>query len=192
MIYKNIIFDFDGTLLDTSLLENYFHLLRGHDRYSKEHQLAKKEFLTHIKECRIYDGLKQVFDYIKSKDIVAYILTAGSKDRVNQFIRDFDLKGIFSTSRVIGRYELGINKPTSKKYGNTALFNKLLEKHNLNPDECVAFGNEIWDKFAANEANIASYNCLWGANSIHKFVMKQLSPDCSIEKPIDIIPILSA
>lgn len=192
MVYKNVIFDFDGTLLDTSLLENYFHLLRGHDRYSIEHQLAKKEFLTHIKECKIYDGLNQVFDYIKSNGIDAYILTAGSKDRVNRFIRDFELKGIFSPSRVIGRYELGINKPTSKKYGNPALFNKLLEKYNLNPDECVAFGNEIWDKFAANEAYIASYNCLWGANSIHKFVMKQLSPDCSIEKPIDIIPILSA
>lgn len=187
--YSNIIFDFDSTLLDTKPLENYLYLFKQFPRFSKEHQLGRKEFLNHIGECKQYDGFDDVFDFLLNNNVNRYIITAGAKDKVVKYISHFKLKHVFNHNNVISSYSFGVFNRITKKDGNPTLFNYLLDWYGLEPSTCIAFGNELTDQYAANNAHITAFNCLWGATPNEAIIMKSL-PN-TIENPKDIINLLN-
>ena len=69
------------------------------------------------------------------------------------------------------------------------LFKYFLEQNNLDPNTCIAFGNEYCDRLAANNANIEAYDCLWGATDYNRNLMQQHS--FCIENPNQIISLLN-
>ena len=54
IITENVIFDFDGTLVNTYPLFKYCSLLKEYPMNTKEHRDNKKEYLTHLNECNVY------------------------------------------------------------------------------------------------------------------------------------------
>lgn len=86
-------------------------------------------------------------------------------------------------------YALG-RKRASKDDGDPSLFIKAMEVLGVEPNECVAFGNELNDTKAAQNAGLAAYNCLWGETEDEAQTMTETMPTISLNAPADIIEIL--
>lgn len=84
-------------------------------------------------------------------------MTANTQDRVLEAIKVFGWKGIFNPPNILGCYSINKRQRASKE----SLFQKELEVMSVEADDCIAFGNELTDKHAAQTVGIGVYNCLW-------------------------------
>ena len=183
---KTVIFDFDGTLLNTQPLQQYEYLFKQPKQGSAEWKKGRKEYLSHVKDCKQWDGMSTVIEYIRLHHIPTCIVTANTKDRVVEAINAFGWNDIFAKDRIIGCYALG-RKRASKDGGDASLFHKALELLQVDAAECVAFGNEISDTVAAQSIGIEAYNCLWGATPKEQKEMRSNMADITISTPLQII-----
>lgn len=170
---KNIIFDFDGTLVNTYPLFKYCSLLKEYPINTKEHREKKKEYLTHLDECNVYNGIIDTLDYLTSKGYTLYIVSGNTKGTITSALKYFNMDMYFDFDRIVSGFSPYRRFRISKKNGNPTLFKYLLNEFNLNPDTCIAFGNEYCDRLAANNANIEAYDCLWGATDDNIDQMRQ-------------------
>lgn len=92
---KTVIFDFDGTLLDTRPLLQYEHLFKEPQRGAEEWKRGRKEYLSHVKDCKQWAGMDLVIEYIRQHHIRTCIVSANTKDRVVEAIKVFGWKDVF-------------------------------------------------------------------------------------------------
>lgn len=183
---KTVIFDFDGTLLNTQAWQQYEHLFKAHKHGTEEWKQGRKEYLSHIKDCKKWKQMDDVINYIRQHKIPACIVTANTKDRVENAIKFFGWKDIFNDN-ILGCYSINKRQRASKE----SLMRKALEVLNVEANECIAFGNELNDKQAAQTVGIEAYNCLWGAPEEEKDEM--LTDEAStLKNPSEIIGVLKS
>lgn len=189
--YKTVLFDYDGTLFDTVETDQYVARQKTLRRFSPEWVQARKEYLEHIKQCPLYDGWHQVFEYIKANNIQAAIVSGNNREVLNVAVRTFGLQEIFPKDKI---NRIGCKDATGrrirKRGSNPTLFKYALKQLKEDPTHVLAFGNELCDAQAAGNAGIKAYHCLWGADAGEKELMLADPEHQCITSPLQIIDIL--
>lgn len=189
--YKTVLFDYDGTLFDTKEADQYVAKQKTLRRFSPEWVQARKEYLEHIKQCPLYDGWQQVFDFIKANNIQAAIVSGNNREVLNVAVRTFGLQEIFPKDKI---NRIGCKDATGRRIrkhgGNPLLFQYALKQLEEDPSNVLAFGNELCDAQAAANAGIKAYHCLWGARAEEREQMLTDQEHQHITSPLQIIDIL--
>lgn len=138
---KNVIFDLDLTLVDSSIAEDE----RKNRNWSRVYAL--------IPEFYIYDGLNEVFRFIRLNTIRVCIVSTAPSSYVRKVVDYFNIPFNF----IIGYQDV---KPIKPHPAPMLLALQLLESTN---DNVVSFGDRVIDLESSFKAGIYSVGCSWGS-----------------------------
>lgn len=203
-----VIFDFDGTIADTFPLAA--KILQDLSQTYGYHRLSNKD----LERLRDY-SIREIFSHMHVPFYKLPFLTRDVKKALQQQRESFQpIMGISSVLKALKAYEYHLSIITSNNksivesflkkhtidifdyiYTGTSLFGKaqviegFLRKNQIPKEEAIYIGDEIRDVEAAKKVGIPIISVTWGLNS--KKGLKRFKPDYLIEKPENIVDILS-
>ena len=137
---KCIILDFDGTLIDTSALEEF----RTQGRW--------RDIPNHHHECTPYKEVVDILSTALASSIKVCICTNSPTNYVQGLLAHFDL----SVDYVVGFHDVQNRKPAGDGV------EKILSRFGLDCDEAVYLGDTDDDLSAASKANVEFFAVDWG------------------------------
>lgn len=204
--YKCVIFDLDGTMLDTEKM-NMVPL----QRLIKE-ELGKDIEYDELLKYRAYAG-KKTLELLEFKDIensydkwVKYVneYEDGAKlyDGFKEVIELLDKNGILlgiASSKMKNQYEIDFFKTGLQRYMKSVVLAEDTENHkphpepllkavellNISPKDAIYVGDTIADYKASKEAGMDFALATWGA-----FDLTDIKADYNLNHPKDILKIL--
>lgn len=137
---KNIIFDLDLTLVDTTVCEQ--------GRHDRNWPLV----YSLIPQCSVYEGLEKVFEIIRKHGIMTCIVSTSPRTYVEKIVQQFNLP----IKHIVAYHDAKPIKP------HPAPMFKALELMNCNAKSAISFGDRVIDIQSSNSAGIESVACFWG------------------------------
>lgn len=137
---KNIIFDLDLTLVDTTPAEPYRNKRDWYGAYGV------------ISQCTVYDGLNEVFDVIRKNGINTCIVSTSPRTYVEKVVQHFNLP----INYIVAYHDAKPIKP------HPASMLKALEILGCDAKSAISFGDRAIDIQASNAAEVESVACFWG------------------------------
>ena len=163
---KNIIFDLDLTLVDTTIVEQ-----ARHDRnWSLAYSL--------IPNCKLYEGIEKIFDVIRKYNIKTVIVSTSPRPYVEKVVDYFNIP-IYG---IVAYHDAKPIKP------HPAPMLKALELLECTAQEAISFGDRIIDIQASNSAGIESVACFWGTKEKSDLLHSGYSH--AIVKPEEILTLI--
>lgn len=87
--FKKVIFDLDQTLVNTLPLMPYVEAIKKNPNGTPGNKMAWSQHDKHILDCWLYDGMEEVFEYIREKNINVGIVSNSVKKRIVSMLRLF-------------------------------------------------------------------------------------------------------
>ena len=163
---KNIIFDLDLTLVDTTLAEPFRSNRDWNGAYS---------VLPH---CTVYDGLSEIFDVIRKFGINTCIVSTSPRTYVEKVVQQFNLP----INHIVAYHDAKPIKP------HPAPMLKALELLGCDAKSAISFGDRVIDIQSSNGAGIESVACFWGTKE--KAELLRSGYTHAIVKPSEILTLI--
>ncbi len=161
----SIIFDLDLTLVDSSIAEEA--------RKGRNWPLV----YSMIPRFSLYNGMPEVFDFIRKSGIEASIVSTAPSTYVRKVIDYFSIPA----KTVIG-YHDAIRKPSPDG------MIKAMHSMGSVPENTISFGDRAIDIIASKTAGIKSVGCLWGSKE--RSLLVASGPDLVLNSPDGILELL--
>ena len=180
---KHIVFDIDGTILDTTepLVISMQAALAAHGRHYHKNDLKvfmgitgmdalerlkvdNPEEILHLWEeilkdeawrIVVYDGIAEAIMYLKEKGYSLGLVTSKSREELNDDWQRIPCREYFTT--VVCASDTELHKP------NPAPLLKYLEKAGVSAEEVLYIGDSEYDMYCAGGAGIDFILAGWGA-----------------------------
>ena len=173
--YEAIIFDLDGTLYDTSIVDPLLRQLRQVKRMSPEYHQIWRDIDKTIDGYKEYDGMADVLNFIRENGIKTVLVTGAVKRRTNKLKRfNLPLMGIVS------RFDVSHKKP------HPAPMFRALEILGCDASKVLSIGNQIIDLQSSKGAGIDFALASWGVREHEREQLMQES-DYILQDPREII-----
>lgn len=163
---KNVIFDLDLTLVDTTILEPYRHMRDWQGAYAK------------IPRCTLYEGVQEVFNFIRANNVRTCVVSTSPRPYVERIVRHFCMPIDF----IVGYHDAKPIKPAP------APMLKALQLLGSTPGDAVSFGDRAIDIQSSRGAGILSVACTWGTKEAE--LLRASRPDITIASPSDMIGLI--
>ena len=137
--YQMAIFDFDGTLFDTSICHGL-------------HNFEEKRKL--MNQYKMFDGVDAVIKELMANGIRIAIVSDNSTKTIKDTFKHFGLPLLESKLIKGWKYPMG-NVPKEQ------LIKEVLNESNLMPHQVISFGNQSKDIEASNKCHIDGVACKW-------------------------------
>ncbi|MFA5656167.1 MAG: HAD-IA family hydrolase [Dysgonamonadaceae bacterium] len=197
---KQIIFDFDGTLVDTfDVIKNI--AINEYGEYDIDFELFKHKGakgllkkaniprwklpgmilnvtskLRKSENIKLFPGIVDLLYSLKSNYKIG-IVSSNSKDIIIDTLKKDNIENLFE-----------FVYSESSLFGKHLVLKKMCKKHNINPLDVIYVGDEDRDIIAAKKAGIKNIAVTWGFNSKEK--LSRENPDYLVDSPMQILEVL--
>lgn len=162
--YEAIIFDLDGTLFDTSVVDPLLVQLRKAKRMSPEYHQIWRDIDKTIDGYKEYDGMAEVLNFIRENGIKTVLVTGAVKRRTNKLKRfNLPLMGM------VTRFDVGHQKP------HPAPMLRALEILGCEASKVLSIGNQVIDLLSSKGAGIDFALASWGVRDHEREQLTQES-----------------
>lgn len=200
---KTVIFDFDGTIVESLpvIYDNLLHYINARQinpetlRDLASHEVIKtlkipatdlpkliikirNEFKNNLIKQSIVKEINDVILFLVKSNLKLHIVSSNSKENIELFLKRYDLCNCFDT--ITSFFTI-----FGKAYG----INKIIQKLQINRKNIYYIGDETRDIEAAQKIGIKSIAVCWGYNS--EKILTDYHPDFLAKIPTDLIKILS-
>lgn len=204
---KHVIFDFDGTLVDSlPVVIKIFHQVvpdfpLPESELSKLREMPPREILKysgipywrlpklmiqgkrllgqHLSELKVFPGIHQVIERLHKAGYQISVVSSNSEDNIRKVLK----------REGIEQYFAGV-------YGNVGLFTKtrafkvVLRDQQATATEAIYVGDEVRDIEAAHKGNIPIISVTWGYNG--EAILKKYQPTYLAHTPSELLKIIQA
>ncbi|WP_024831874.1 HAD family hydrolase [Ruminiclostridium josui] len=205
-MFKYIIFDIDGTMIDTEKAVNYAYqsiIFKKHGRYFTNEELLKgygvptpislerygftdidaalKDYYHYLiegfKKCTAFEGIPEILEKLKELNISMGVVTSRCQYEIE----------IDSCLQQFTRYFKSIvtSDDTTLHKPNPAPLLFAMDKLNAVPCETLYIGDTVFDRECAKNAGVKFALALWGSNNA-----ENINADFFFKKPADLLDIL--
>lgn len=203
MDVKHIIFDIDGTLIDTRYaalksLQDTLYEMKGkrHDIEDlafafgipgavtlqqlgvEDVELGNKLWNKHMhqykQQMKCFDGIRDLLDSLCAEGYELGIITSKTTQEYIDDFLPFGLEGYFDLALCVE------DCPRPKPYAEPIL--EYIKRKHCQPEECIYIGDAIYDSQCAANAGIKFGLALWG-----KTDKQHIDADFVFEKPEDLL-----
>lgn len=204
---KHVIFDFDGTLVDSlPVVIKIFHQVvpdfpLPESELAKLREMPPREILKysgipywrlpklmiqgkrllgqHLDELKVFPGIHQVIESLHQAGYQISVVSSNSEDNIRKVLK----------REGIEQYFAGV-------YGNVGLFTKtrafkvVLRDQQATAAEAIYVGDEVRDIEAAHKGNIPIISVTWGYNG--EAILKKYQPTYLAHTPTELLKIIQA